>query len=464
MLCSIQNLIQTKRSLVRIKEMLEKIKKEEKIDVDTSLMFGNINSVIIDIIATMKLLDYSEKTISSIALLKNIIPILKQQYDALRKDKDKNIVEYIPIVEQLISSIEFFEGKDFSNLGNYSLAKENFATVWAYGNFIFPINILDNIFNRIKKKTAFNLVDMNCGDIENLLYIYKNFPHANLYGISNKIEVRVSKEERVKIKRLILGGIKNITVSNDSFDIVIATPKISFSYYGHDEKFIPEEVQYLERALNYLRKDGVLVYPTPICAISKSVATFLSKNFKNIYVVSGGDEMPNSVVIMATKKSGWERGLNPKTFAFLRNIIMSPKLLEKQEEQSYTLPNNVIDVRRFRGGKLDTGEMNLLFSMSSIMKEFWKKQKVDKISDRTARPLLPFSIGQLGLVLTSGCLDGVIEEPDNCSHVVKGRVIKVIDTGRSLNNAGNQVEISSTTSNRVEISMFLPDGTYRCLI
>lgn len=464
MLCSIQNLIQTKRSLVRIKEMLEKIKKEEKIDVDTSLMFGNINSVIIDIVAIMNLLDYCEKTIPSISLLKNVVPNLKQQYDALRKDEDRDIIEYIPVVEQLISLIDLFETKEFSDLGNYSLIKENFSGIWSYGNFLFPVNILDSIFNRIKKKTAFNLVDMNCGDIENLLYIYKNFPHANLYGISNKIEVRVSKEERVKIKRLILGGIKNITVSNDSFDIVIATPKISFSYYGHDEKFIPEEIQYLERALNYLRKDGVLVYPIPICAISKNVATFLSKNFKDIYVISDEKEMPNSVIIMGTKKSGWERTLDPKTFAFLRNIIVSPKLLEKQEERSYALPNNVVDVRRFRGGKLDTGEMNLLFSMSSIMKDFWKKQQIDKDSDRTARPLLPFSIGQLGLVLTSGCLDGVIEESNNCSHAVKGRVIKVIDTERALNDTGDQVEISSTTSNRVEISMFLPDGTYRCLI
>ena len=98
------------------------------------------------------------------------------------------------------------------------------------------------------------------------------------------------------------------------------------------------------------------------------------------------------------------------------------------------------------------------------MKDFWKKQQIDRISDRTARPLLPFSIGQLGLVLTSGCLDGVIEEPDNCSHVVKGRVIKVVDTEREINDTRDQVEISSTTSNRVEISMFLPDGTYRCLI
>lgn len=464
MLCSIQNLAKTKRSLVKIKEMLERIKGEEKIDVDTSLMFGNINSAIIDIVATLNLFGYCEKLIPSVSLLRNMAPNLKQQYDTLRKNEDTNIVEYIPVVEQLISSIELFEAGEFSNLGNYSLMKENFSGTWAYGNFLFPVNVLDCILGKIKKKTAFNLLDMNCGDAENLLHINKKFPYVNLYGISGKPEVRIPKEERMKIKRLVLGGLKNIVISNDSFDVVITTPRISFSCYDDSERFVPEEIQYLERALNYLRKDGLLIYPTPICAISKNVATFLSKNFKDVSIISDEKELPGVIVIMGTKKSGWDRDLDPKIFAFLRNIIVSPNLLEKQEEKSYVLPDNTIDVRRFRGGKLDIGEMNLLFSMSSIMKDFWKKQQIDRISNRTARPLLPFSIGQLGLVLTSGCLDGVIEEPDNCSHVVKGRVIKVVDTEREINDTRDQVEISSTTSNRVEISMFLPDGTYRCLI
>ena len=202
MLCSIQNLVKTKRSLVKIKEMLEKIKGEEKIDVDTSLTFGNINSAIIDIVATINLFDYCEKSIPSVSLLRNLTPNLKRQYDDLRKNENTNIVEYIPVVEQLISSIELFEAGEFSNLGNYSLMKENFSGTWAYGNFLFPVNVLDRILDKIKKKTAFNLLDMNCGDTENLLHINKKFPYVNLYGISGKPEVRIPKEERLKINEV----------------------------------------------------------------------------------------------------------------------------------------------------------------------------------------------------------------------------------------------------------------------
>lgn len=40
------------------------------------------------------------------------------------------------------------------------------------------------------------------------------------------------------------------------------------------------------------------------------------------------------------------------------------------------------------------------------------------------RPLIPFSPGQLGLVLVSGDIDGIIDEGDGCYHVIKGSVYR----------------------------------------
>ena len=42
------------------------------------------------------------------------------------------------------------------------------------------------------------------------------------------------------------------------------------------------------------------------------------------------------------------------------------------------------------------------------MDSFWEKSI--NIEKQSTRPLLPFNMGQIGLVLTSGCLDGVVEE------------------------------------------------------
>ena len=50
---------------------------------------------------------------------------------------------------------------------------------------------------------------------------------------------------------------------------------------------------------------------------------------------------------------------------------------------------------------------------------------VDSYSNQdTRRPLIPFSPGQLGRVLVSGDIDGIIDEGDGCYHVIKGSVYR----------------------------------------
>ena len=167
--------------------------------------------------------------------------------------------------------------------------------------------------------------------------------------------------------------------------------------------------------------------------------------------------------IVGRKKESIFRELDAEAFARLRNVFNTPDLVEESEDVAFSLPKGTITIQKFRGGTLDDVQMESMMEDSAAMKDFWKEQKVEKLSENSAHPLLPFSVGQLGLVLTSGCLDGVIEETGNCSHVVKGRVVKRVDTDREFNEDGTRVQISSTTSNRVEISMFLPDGTFKCL-
>ena len=99
------------------------------------------------------------------------------------------------------------------------------------------------------------------------------------------------------------------------------------------------------------------------------------------------------------------------------------------------------------------------------------KNKTDGMKD--LKPLLPFNIGQIGLILTSGCLDGIIDESDGCFHLVKGRVAKKIDTYTSTegeimkisrNKQEQTIETTSITSNRVEIKLVFPDGEIKTLV
>jgi hypothetical protein len=85
--------------------------------------------------------------------------------------------------------------------------------------------------------------------------------------------------------------------------------------------------------------------------------------------------------------------------------------------------------------------------------------QTDPLVVKDQAPLLPFNIGQVGLVLTSGCLDGVIEEMEGINHVIKGMTTKVITTNRE-DLDDNKMRCTETINNQVKINIFTADGKY----
>ena len=85
--------------------------------------------------------------------------------------------------------------------------------------------------------------------------------------------------------------------------------------------------------------------------------------------------------------------------------------------------------------------------------------QTDPLVVKDQAPLLPFNIGQVGLVLTSGCLDGVIEEMEGINHVIKGMTTKVISTNRE-DLDDNKMRCTETINNQVKINIFTADGKY----
>lgn len=67
-------------------------------------------------------------------------------------------------------------------------------------------------------------------------------------------------------------------------------------------------------------------------------------------------------------------------------------------------------------------------------------------------------MGQIGLVLTSGCLDGVVEEYEGQYHAIKGMVTKVRDFNNSRED--NDETSIETISNKVQINLLTPDGKF----
>ena len=93
---------------------------------------------------------------------------------------------------------------------------------------------------------------------------------------------------------------------------------------------------------------------------------------------------------------------------------------------------------------------------------------IPKVQQDIRQPLLPFSSGQLGLVLISGEINGSIREAESsCCHVVKGSSKQRIDqnTENTLNEEGQIIHVKKTSNiySSTNVNIILPSGNLRML-
>ena len=98
-----------------------------------------------------------------------------------------------------------------------------------------------------------------------------------------------------------------------------------------------------------------------------------------------------------------------------------------------------------------------IFRRSGSFSQMMARSELD---NGVKRPLLPLSIGQIGLIGGSGMINGLIE--CDSPHVIKGRIVKVVSTevedqfgtdGKHHGTVERQV-----TSNKMIFNVLTPQG------
>lgn len=87
------------------------------------------------------------------------------------------------------------------------------------------------------------------------------------------------------------------------------------------------------------------------------------------------------------------------------------------------------------------------------------KKLVVKTEEDVKHPLIPFSPGQLGLVLVSGKIDGIIDEGNGIYHVIKGTTYKTNQQRTTVDEEGHRVR-STTYATATSVSMLTADGEF----
>lgn len=312
-----------------------------------------------------------------------------------------------------------------------------------------------------KMQRDVTLFEPACGSGDSFQYLAND--KLKCYGIEATSDSSTAKEYATKVVK---GELKGSRIKNDAFDFVIAKCSI-FSTLAENMKvntIAKAEKDFIYNINKYIRPNGAVLFVLPHYRVYKDIAEHIAKSYNNVKVYkSSGAYWQEKKYVYIYGQRAKVKEMDEQAYEALRKCY-NPDLLEELPSDlnlGYNLPSKYVDIDLFRGSVLDMEELHHLIGCSGAMDDFFTSQNIEKIGESSTKPLLPFNIGQLGLVLTSGCLDGIIDEGDGHYHLVKGKVSKKSEVQGNVSDG--VLEESETISNRVEINVMLPNGEFKTL-
>lgn len=398
-----------------------------------------------------------------------------------RISKIKELEEPIKIKQELLEIIGRFNNE------NYDIGLYTFVTNDANSDNGPNMSEFINLSRSFEINRKINILHLSSDYTNIKKNIFESFNHfqinpdlkADIYSVTLNNSIYYSKKE--VCKKLIIGANNKISITNDAFDMVFLSPQVDKSITNSTSFSVMfqlrERKESIKDAIRYLRPNGHLILTMPYYRVEKDIAKILARFLDNIEIRSAYDIKENRlgyITIIGTKNPTKE--VKEEEYQKLRKIALNQdfKHLNECPLEKRSFPDNILEIRTFRGSVIQSEEVFECTDESNIFNEILKEQSRVKFHS-DAKPLLPFNLGQIGLILTSGCLDGIIEEGNGHCHVIKGRVKKhseevssVVDENEDDdddfgNPAENKTKVQETISNKVEINLLLPDGTLKTL-
>lgn len=354
------------------------------------------------------------------------------------------------------SLLDLLNPSDMEHMNEFRL--EDDASDLEYGSRA-PFTNMPASYLQIMRQTianqSINTFFPNCMDGTNAKFFKQE--GDILYGQ----EERYITQAREHLNRIAKGPLKGSTISNNFFDALFLVPRIGYVERTDHMGVVKEPQERLEirNTIKYLRPGGLFLITIPYTRLLPTLAMYLSKNLTNVQIVRvpNGDKLKRITIIGL--KNSTNNVSDKELYERLKAIDYDKDTISIHDLQQglYTLPTELLTLEYFRGSQLDVTDV--LNACSDNMIDNFMAAQTDPLVVKDQAPLLPFNIGQVGLVLTSGCLDGVIEEMEGINHVIKGMTTKVISTNRE-DIDDNTIKCTETINNQVKINIFTADGKY----
>ena len=333
-------------------------------------------------------------------------------------------------------------------------------------------DFITEITDNIKTNKPLNIFSIECGEGQDEYFLKDKLARNNntsvkTYGLS--MEIYGSNKAKANMDRVALGSIKGSTISNNVFDIVYVNPRITINTTKKVDgrlMITNEDIQ-ITNSIRYLKPGGVFILNLPFYDISPNFRLFLAKNLKDIQIFKCTDPLLDSYIDICRDTLKYVTIIGTKQLntsysdEFNRLSRIKYEDLKDYLDYSYTINLPDEEIKIFRGSILDKSELDEVILTDGLYEDFYKTIN-EHIEEEDKSPLLPFNIGQIGLILSSGSLDGVVEEGNGVCHVIKGMTIKETDTvtEQSTENGRIMTQSTDTVRNKVQITALGADGTF----
>lgn len=304
-----------------------------------------------------------------------------------------------------------------------------------------------------------HIIDMECGDGQYLGDFLWRAREAGAKIQSYGLEMNLANvyEARRLLNRVLPGGYSRSEISHRSFSMVYTRPRETKRSIDIQDPVLAallpsREKDILQRATTYLQVGGVLVMQVKREQL-KGLSNLIAHRLEDVEIALTGDE----AVVFGRRAP--VRPLTPETREQLLQVKRWVEEMAESEERyffpeaerQFTLPVTS-GPSIFKSDVIDPVLLAEKVATSGLwaQMEEWLKPQIQG----GTRPPLPLHLGHIGLLLSTGLLDGRV-----ANHLVKGRIVKTETESTEQTNEGIEV-YTKHGHYKVEARILESDGSY----
>lgn len=265
--------------------------------------------------------------------------------------------------------------------------------------------------------------------------------------------------------------VQKLKVTAKAMDAVFYRPLISEIYeIDYEDKSdrktigIDRLITQFRRSLKLVRIHGLYMTILPSYILDRQNLKAVHTILEDVHIRVLSKSMGSLILwgIRKDKSAPIDTDSMKENSAYLYDLMRKEDGLTEVEDiqlfrKNHVLPSNLIPISMFHGECISKKVVDNLKEQSTLSKDILRD--VSTIELKESRPLLPFTKGQLGMILTSGVLNGVVKEKgDGYSHVIKGTVIKEETVTTEKDKTKNEEVQKTVFRNKVKLSLCTPEG------